>query len=187
MIAGEAYDAWDTELVDARIAARYKLKALNVSIPMTPEWREAINSLIPGSNDAFIEPPFRCDYGTNIHLDRSFYANFNCTMLDICPITIGENVMLGPNVQLYTAAHPLDVQGRVVDAVEFGKPIIISDNVWIGGGAIICPGVTVGANSVIGAGSVVTMDVPSDVVAAGNPCRVIRPIDNGGASGCDKT
>lgn len=133
--------------------------------------------MIPQSQGAYLEPPFRCDYGANITLGKNFYANFNCVVLDVAPVVIGDNVLFAPNVQIYTAGHPLDVKSRVEEGIEFGTPITIGNNVWLGGGVIVCPGVTIGDNSVIGAGSVVTKDVPANVVAAGNPCRVIRTLD----------
>lgn len=138
---------------------------------------KAIDQLIPQSQGAYLEPPFRCDYGANITLGKNFYANFNCVVLDVAPVVIGDNVLFAPNVQIYTAGHPLDVKSRVEEGIEFGTPITIGNNVWLGGGVIVCPGVTIGDNSVIGAGSVVTKDVPANVVAAGNPCRVIRTLD----------
>ncbi|CAH0541080.1 Maltose O-acetyltransferase [Vibrio marisflavi CECT 7928] len=176
MLAGEPYNACDQELHRERIECRKLLQALNSSIPDTPEWREAIDTLIPNSAGAFLEPPFRCDYGSNITLGRNFYANFNCVILDVAEVNIGSNVMFAPNVQIYSATHPLDVTSRVIENVEFGVPINIGDNVWLGGGVIVCPGVTIGDNSVIGAGSVVTRDVPANVVAAGNPCKVIKTV-----------
>lgn len=121
-----------------------------------------------------IQPPFHCDYGVNITLGARVFFNFNCVVLDVCRVTIGDYSMFGPAVQIYTATHPLDAATRRLQ--EYGKPVVIGDDVWVGGGAIICPGVTVGSRSVIGAGSVVTRDVPDDVFAAGNPCRVIRAI-----------
>ncbi len=177
MLAGEPYLAWDEELVAERVACRNTLQKLNNSIPETPEWRAAINELLPNAPDAYLEPPFRCDYGSNIKVGKNFYANFNCVVLDVGEVIIGDNVLLAPNVQIYTAGHPLDVKGRVEEAVEFGHKITIGDNVWLGGGVIVCPGVNIGANSVIGAGSVVTKDIPDNVAAAGNPCRVIKPIE----------
>ena len=123
----------------------------------------------------WIEPPFRCDYGFHIFLGSGFYANYDCIILDVCPVTIGERVLLGPRVGIYTAAHPLDAAVRATGA-EYGAPVTIGDDVWVGGNAVICPGVTIGTGSVIGAGSVVTRDIPPGVVAAGNPCRVLRPI-----------
>ena len=126
----------------------------------------------------YLEPPFRCDYGSNIKLGKNFYANFNCVVLDMAEVTIGDNVLFAPNVQVLTAGHPLDVKSRDDEGVEFSTPISIGDYAWIGAGVIICPGVNIGKNSVIGAGGVVTKDVPDNVVAVGNPCRVLKPIDN---------
>lgn len=177
MLAGEPYNAWDEELYALRIECRKTLQRLNNAIPDSAEWREAIDQLIPQSQGAYLEPPFRCDYGANITLGKNFYANFNCVVLDVAPVVIGDNVLFAPNVQIYTAGHPLDVKSRVEEGIEFGTPISIGNNVWLGGGVIVCPGVTIGDNSVIGAGSVVTKDVPANVVAAGNPCRVIRALD----------
>ena len=177
MLASEPYNSWDESLLHERIECRKVLMELNNSIPTTQQWRNAIDCLIPGSQKAYLEPPFRCDYGTNIKLGKNFYANFNCVVLDVAEVRIGDNVMFGPNVQVYTAGHPLDVQSRVVDAIEFGKPISIGDNVWLGGGVIVCPGVTIGEGSVIAAGSVVVKDIPANVLAGGNPAKVIRQID----------
>lgn len=176
MLSGEPYNAWDEELYQARIECRKTLQQLNNSIPNTTEWRKAVDTLIPDSEGAYLEPPFRCDYGSNIKVGKNFYANFNCVVLDVAEVHIGDNVLFAPNVQIYTAGHPLDVKSRVEDGVEFGTSIVIGDNVWLGGGVIVCPGVTIGENSVIGAGSVVTKNVPPNVVAAGNPCKVIREI-----------
>ncbi|USD66788.1 sugar O-acetyltransferase [Vibrio sp. SCSIO 43136] len=179
MLAGEPYLAWDEELLNMRVECRKTLHALNNSIPNTPEWKAAQERLIPDAESEFyLEPPFRCDYGNNIKLGKNFYANFNCVILDVNTVEIGDNVLFAPNVQIYTAGHPLDVKGRVEEGIEFGYPIKIGDNVWLGGGVIVCPGVTIGENCVIGAGSVVTKDIPANVVAAGNPCKVIRAIDN---------
>ncbi len=178
MLAGEPYQAWDEELYSARIECRKVLQKLNNSIPDTSEWKAATQELIPGCENAHLEPPFSCDYGSSIKLGKNFYANFNCVILDVAEVTIGDNVLLGPNVQILTAGHPLDVKGRVEEGVEFGTPINVDDNVWLGGGVIICPGVTIGENSVIGAGSVVTKDIPANVVAVGNPCKVLKSIEN---------
>lgn len=180
MLAGEPYQAWDKDLYQERIACRKTLQVLNSSIPDSRGWKESILHLLSDApEETYIEPPFRCDYGSNIHVGKNFYANFNCIILDVNRVDIGDNVLLAPNVQLYTAGHPIDVKDRVEEGVEFGLPIKIGNNVWIGGGAIVCPGVTIGDNAVIGAGAVVTKDVPANVVAAGNPCKVIRQIDNG--------
>ena len=122
-----------------------------------------------------IEPPFYCDLGFNITVGNNFFANFDCVILDCGPVTIGDDVWLGPKVQIYTPSHPIDPVARR-KRIESAHPVVIGDNVWIGGGAIILPGVTIGENSVIGAGSVVTHDIPANVVAAGNPCRILREI-----------
>ena len=178
MLSGEPYQAWDKTLYNERIACRHSIRELNDSIPNTPEWQSAMQKLLPNAQQGvYIEPPFRCDYGSNIFLGKDFYANFNCVMLDVNTIEIGNNVMFAPNVQVYTAGHPLDVKGRVEDGIEFGLAIKIGNNVWVGGGAIICPGVSIGDNTVIGAGSVVCKNIPANVVAAGNPCRIIKKIE----------
>ena len=123
----------------------------------------------------WIEPPFHCDYGCHVSVGEGFYANYDCIILDVCPVTIGERVLLGPRVCIYTAAHPMDAAVRAT-GLEYGKPVVIGDDVWIGGNSVINPGVTVGSNTVIGSGSVVTRSIPSGVIAVGNPCRVLRPI-----------
>ncbi len=125
--------------------------------------------------DTFIDAPFRCDYGKHITVGKNFYANSYCTIIDVAPVTIGDDVMLGPNVQIITAGHPIHPDSRA-SKYEYGIPVTIGDNVWIGAGAIILPGVRIGNGAVIGAGSVVTGDIPDLVVAAGNPCRVLREI-----------
>lgn len=122
-----------------------------------------------------VTPPFFCDYGKNIEVGENFYANFNCTILDVAPVKIGRNCLLAPNVAIYTAAHPIFPDTRD-SGYEFGRPVEIGDSVWIGGSSVVCPGVKIGPNTVIGAGSVVTRDIPAWSVAAGNPCRVIRAI-----------
>ncbi|PML97934.1 sugar O-acetyltransferase [Vibrio breoganii] len=177
MLAGEAYEAWDEELLAERTHCRKAVKKFNETLPGTPNWRSTLENLIPGSGDAYIEPPFRCDYGSNIKLGKNFYANFNCVILDVNTVEIGDNVMFAPNVQIYTAGHPIDPVQRIEVGIEFGLPIKIGNNVWLGGGVIVCPGVTIGENAVIGAGSVVVKDIPANVVAAGNPCKVIRTIE----------
>ena len=127
-----------------------------------------------GGENALIQPPFFCDYGFNMLLGDNCYFNFNCVVLDVCPVRVGDNTLFGPGVHIYTAAHPLDAAQRLTH--EFGKPVEIGADVWIGGGVIVCPGVKIGSRSVIGAGSVVTRDMPSGIIAAGNPCRVIREV-----------
>ena len=168
MLAGQLYDGSDPELVKLRARARQMTRAYNST---NEEQRDVRRTLL---NE--IEPPFRCDYGWNIFLGQNFYANFGVVMLDVAEIRIGENVLLAPNVQLYTAHHPISPKERL-SGRELGSPITIGNNVWIGGGAIVLPGVSIGDNSIIGAGSVVTKDIPANVVAAGNPCRILRAID----------
>lgn len=176
MIVGELYNAADPELVEARLRARDVLSRLSASAPREPQARQTLISVLVGyETDAWMEPPFFCDYGVNIHLGRKVYFNFNCVVLDVAPVTIGDHTLVGPGVQILTALHPLDAEERR-SGLEYAKPISIGNDVWIGGGAIICPGVTIGDRSVIGAGSVVTKDVPADVVVAGNPARVIRQL-----------
>lgn len=137
--------------------------------------KELVGELLGESDNAFISPPFYCDYGTHIKVGKNFSANFNCTILDVGTVTIGDNCMLGPNVAIYTAGHPVHPEARN-SGYEYGIPVTIGDNVWIGGSSVITPGITIGSNTVIGAGSVVTRDIPEGVVAAGNPCKVIRAV-----------
>lgn len=136
---------------------------------------DVVKELLGQSEGAWINPPFYCDYGFNIEVGKNFFANYNCTMLDVAKITIGENCFMASNVAIYTAGHPIHPDSRN-SMYEYGIPVTIGDNVWIGGNTVICPGVTIGSNCVIGAGSVVTKDIPDWSVAAGNPCRVIRKI-----------
>jgi maltose O-acetyltransferase len=162
--------------VQERQRARDLLKEFNV----LPENRQAermqlLAELFGAETDVGIQPPFYCDYGSNITLGRKIFMNFNCTILDVASVHIGDHVLLGPAVQIYAATHPLSAAVRR-SGLEAGKPVVIGADVWIGGGAIICPGVSIGPRTVIGAGSVVTRDVPSDVFAAGNPCRVLRSL-----------
>ncbi len=182
MLAGELYDPLDPELVRAREQARDLCQALNATRERDAEERRRIvESLFgQGGDSAWIQPPFYCDYGTNIRLGERVFFNFHCVVLDVCEVTIGAGTLFGPAVQLYTATHPMDAVLRRTR--EFGKPIAIGPDVWVGGGAIVCPGVRIGARSVIGAGSVVTRDVPADVFAAGNPCRVLRALDPTGSA-----
>ena len=171
------YDAMDSQLVTERRRARELCRALNNSHDEERELRERVIQELFGSagNAVWIEPPSYCDYGTNIALGNNVYFNFNCVILDPAPVIIGDNAMFGPAVQIYTATHPLSASKRRMGS-EFAQPIEIGPDVWVGGGAIILPGVHIGARSVIGAGSVVTRDIPEDVFAAGNPCRGIRNI-----------
>ena len=137
--------------------------------------KEIIKELFAKVGSASITPPFFCDYGSNIEVGMNFYANSGCTILDVAKVKIGDNCLFGPHVSIFTAGHPIYPSTRN-SGYEYGKEIIIGDNVWIGGGAIVCPGVTIGSNVVIGAGSVVTKDMPSWTVCAGNPCKVLRMI-----------
>ncbi|MDF2475856.1 MULTISPECIES: sugar O-acetyltransferase [unclassified Sphingobacterium] len=177
MIAGIPYIDSDGQLFKERQYAKEELKRFNDSEPKQIKFRKQIIQKLFKSTGTrfFLEPPFRCDYGYNISIGENFYCNYNCTILDGAPVTIGENVLFGPNVSLFTAGHPIYFETRN-QGWEFSAPIVIEDNVWIGGQVVINPGVHIGRNSVIGSGSVVTKDVPADVVAAGNPCRIIRSI-----------
>jgi len=178
MLAGELYDPLDQELSEARRRARLLIKALNdTRDDQTAERTRLIKSLIPSAGeDVWIEPPFHCDYGSNITLRGKVFFNFNCVVLDVAPVRIGTGVLFGPAVQIYTATHPLSADERRT-GLELGKAIEIGDDVWVGGGAILCPGVRIGNRTVIGAGSVVTKDIPDSVFAAGNPCTVLRRIE----------
>lgn len=175
MIAGEMYDPLDQQLVADRLQSRLLIKALNETREDDTEERNRIlRELLPkAAPDLWLQPPFYCDYGYNIQAGERVFFNFNCVVLDVAPVTIGSRTMFGPNVQVYTATHPLNHMERS-SGREYAKPVVIGDDVWIGGSAVLCPGITIGNRSVIGAGSVVTKDIPDDVFAAGNPCRVIR-------------
>lgn len=177
MLAGEAYDASDVQLTAERLQARTLSQQLNALPPSAPEEqrRELLTRLLGQPSNVSLTPPFHCDYGYNLRLGSQVYFNFNCVVLDVAPVSIGDRTLFGPAVQIYTASHPMDAAERR-QGVEFGKPVVIGEDVWVGGGSVICPGVSIGARSVIGAGSVVTRDIPADVFAAGNPCRVIRPL-----------
>lgn len=180
MLAGELYLASDPELLAARLRTRQRLVAYNASRPDEAERRRLLLAELFGRLDGKveIEPPFFCDYGENIRAGDNLYMNFNCVVLDCAAVTFGSNVLLGPAVQIYAATHPTDPAVRR-SGRELAAPVTIGDDVWIGGGAIICPGVTIGSGTSIAAGSVVVRDLPSGVVAAGNPCRVIRPATAG--------
>lgn len=136
---------------------------------------EVVKELLGESEGAFINPPFYCDYGSHIEVGKNFFANYNCTIIDVAKVKIGDNCQMAPNVAIYTAGHPVHPASRN-SAYEYGKEIVIGDNVWIGGNTVICPGVTIGNNVVIGAGSVVTKDIPDWCIAVGNPCKVQRRI-----------
>lgn len=179
MIAGLPYHALDPELVADRERARLLFQQINSMNELEKEERDLLLYELIGTagEKLWIEPPFYCDYGYNIKLGDSVFMNYNCCILDVCEVEIGDSTLLAPNVQIYTATHPMDAESRI-KGVEMAKPIKIGSAVWIGGGAIICPGVTIGDRSVVGAGAVVTRDVPTDVFVAGNPARVIKDIDN---------
>ncbi|WP_039839569.1 sugar O-acetyltransferase [Paenibacillus sonchi] len=177
MLAGLPYKAWLDGLSEERTANKLKIHEYNLLRPDETERRDELIRSILGhtGKNVYIEPPFHCDYGSNISVGENFYANFNCTILDVGKVVMGENVMFAPNVSIYTAGHPVHPDSRN-SGYEYGIAITIGNNVWIGGNAIINPGVTIGHNVVIGAGSVVTKDIPDNVIAAGSPCRVIREI-----------
>jgi maltose O-acetyltransferase len=176
MLAGEPYDALDAELVRRRQRARELQWSFNATLETEQARRRQLLSelLGRGGDSCWIQPPFFCDYGFNIELGDKVYFNFNCVVLDVASVKVGARTMFGPAVQVYTATHPLNPYERRTK--EFARPIRIGADCWIGGGTIVLPGVTIGDMSVIGAGSVVTRDVPGGVVAAGNPCRVIREL-----------
>lgn len=176
MLAGELYDPADPELVAARDRARDLCQALNATREVEREERRRIlcELLGEGGDTVGMQPPFFCDYGSNIELGERVFFNFNCVVLDVCSVRIGSYSLFGPAVQIYTALHPFDAELRRTK--ELGKPVEIGSDVWVGGGALILPGVRIGSRAVIGAGSVVTRDVPEGVFAAGNPCRVVRAI-----------
>jgi maltose O-acetyltransferase len=177
MLAGELYRAWDPELSAARLRARLLTHQYNATRPDDKELRVRLLRELLGAigEHVGIEPPFQCDYGSNIYLGEGFFMNFGGIILDCNIVRIGDNVQCGPNVQILTAYHPLAAAERIKGA-ELASPITIGDNVWLGGGVIVCPGVSIGANTTIGAGAVVTRDVPGNVFAAGNPCRVISEL-----------
>ena len=179
MLAGELYDAMDSALVTARNRARDLCQRLNATREDDASERRQILSTLfaAGGETVWMQPPFYCDYGSNIELGERVFFNFNCVVLDVCRVRIGSFTMFGPAVQIYTPLHPWDAQLRRKQ--EFGKQVDIGSDVWVGGGAIILPGVRIGDRAVIGAGSVVTRDVPEGTFAAGNPCRVVRRIEAG--------
>jgi maltose O-acetyltransferase len=176
MLAGELYDPLDRELVQGRERARDLCQALNVTRESGQQERRSILTRLlgAGGDTVWMQPPFYCDYGTNIRLGTRVFFNFNCIVLDVCEVTIGDYTLFGPGVQILTPVHPMNADLR--RRQEYGKPVEIGADVWVGGGALILAGVRVGSRAVIGAGSVVTRDVPDDVFAAGNPCRVIRAV-----------
>lgn len=177
MLAGDLYNPADPQLVSERQRARQLLREYNNHLLVEDERQHRILEELMGAlgHNSFVQAPFFCDYGSNIYLGDSVYFNYNCVILDVACVEIGSHSMFGPNVQIYTATHPIGFQERA-SGLEYGKSIIIGEHVWVGGSAIIGPGITFGDRSVIGAGSVVVRDIPADVFAAGNPCRVIRAL-----------
>ena len=178
MVNGEAYNALDKELSDARIRARFILKEYNNSAPDDPDQRAEILYRLFGKKykNITIEPPLFCDYGINIELGENVYMNTGCTILDCARVKIGSNTFIGPNTQIYTPIHPLQADLRR-KWLEYAKPVVIGDDCWLGGNVTIVPGVTIGNNCVIGAGAVVTKNIPDNSLAVGNPARVIRKLE----------
>ena len=177
MLAGALYFAGDEELTAARRRAKMLTRNYNATTEDETARREELLRALLGSAGGriWIEPPFRVDYGSNVTVGTDFYANYDCLILDVAPVTIGDRVMFGPRVCICTAAHPIDAAVRS-RGLEYGKPITIGDDVWLGANVTVNPGVTIGSGTVIGSGSVVTRNIPAGVVAAGNPCRVLRTI-----------
>jgi maltose O-acetyltransferase len=180
MLAGELYLASDPQLVAEDLRAQELLFRFNISRPGAEDERRALlrELFAAFGTGAVLKPSFRCDYGGNISIGEDTFINYDCVFLDGNRITIGRDVQIAPRVQIYTATHPLNAVTRR-SKLEFALPVVIEDGVWLGGGAIVCPGVTIGENTVIGAGSVVTRDLPAGVLAAGNPCRVLRSLEKG--------
>jgi maltose O-acetyltransferase len=178
MLNGELYNAADPELRKERLNARRLSRLFNESLETEDNKRTELLKELFGSTgeNLYIEPTFHCDYGYNIHVGENFYANFDCVFLDVCEIRIGDNCLIAPGVHIYTATHPLNTNTRVSGA-EYGKTVKIGDHVWIGGRAIINPGVNIGNKVVIASGSVVTKDVPDHVVVGGNPAKIIKRIE----------
>ncbi len=177
MIGGEVYDATNSHLLEKLIATHDKVWEYNNLRPSDTSARDAMLRCILGAcgKNIIINQPFRCDYGVNIRVGEGFFANFNFTVLDEAPVTIGNDVFIGPNVSLYTACHSTDPVERNTRQ-EWAKPITIGNNVWIGGGVTVLPGVTIGDNCTIGAGSVVVADIPAGSIAVGNPCKVVKSL-----------
>lgn len=177
MLAEELYDPRDEELRQDAARSRRLTRLFNSTTEEQKEYRVMLLKELFGSTGEHIhiEPPFHCDYGKNIYIGENFYANFDCIILDVAEVYIGNDCLFGPRVSIYTPNHPIDAEVRST-GVEYGKSVHIGDKVWIGGSAVINPGVTIGKNTIIGSGSVVTKNIPPNVIAAGNPCRVIRPI-----------
>lgn len=181
MLTGQLYNGLDAQLVEERQIAKELLFDYHALRPNQRKKKDTILKQLLGGikGEFFIEPPFRCDYGSNIEIGENFYSNYNCVMLDGAKITIGDNVLLGPNVGIFAAGHPVEPEIRL-QGLEYTKPITIGNNVWIGGNVAINPGVSIGDNTVIGSGSVVTKNIPANVVAVGNPCKIIKTIKEEG-------
>ena len=179
MLQGLWYNPLDKALSAERLAARKLQHQFNHSAPDdAPLRKHLLQQWLPNTGKHFyVEPPFFCDYGYNIYSKNKVFFNFNCVVLDVAPVHIGSNVFFGPAVHIYTVNHPLEAKARN-SMIEQAQPVSIADDVWIGGGVIILPGVSIGRGAVIAAGSVVNKDIPENVVAAGNPCKVIKTIDN---------
>jgi maltose O-acetyltransferase len=177
MLSGELYQAFGEELSGERLKARIRVYEYNALHPeKLKRKKELLKQLLGKTGESLtIETPFRCDYGYNIQIGENFYSNFNLVILDCAPVVVGDNALIGPDVGIYTAGHPLHHSART-EGLEYALPVVIGYNVWIGGHVVINPGVTIGDNVVIGSGSVVTRDIPSNVVALGNPCKVLRKI-----------
>lgn len=177
MLAGLPYRAWLDGLREERMENKLKIHEYNLTRPDDKKkMKEMIKNILGKTGeDVCVEQPFRCDYGKNIEVGNNFFANYNCVILDVAKVTIGKNVMFAPNVSIYTAGHPIHPESRN-SGYEYGIPVTIGDNVWVGGSVVINLGVKIGNNVVIGSGSVVTKDIPDNVIAVGNPCRVIREI-----------
>ncbi|MEC0239004.1 sugar O-acetyltransferase [Paenibacillus dokdonensis] len=178
MMNGELYVASDPQLTAEREYARKMMRMYNQTTETENELRTGLLKKLFGSTgeNVFMEPNIRCDYGYNIHVGENFYANFDCTILDVCEVRIGDNCFIAPGVHIYTATHPINPFERIAGP-EYGKPVTIGNNVWIGGRSVINPGVRIGDNVVIASGAVVTKDVPSNTIVGGNPARLIRQIE----------
>lgn len=179
MLQGKLYIAQGEALTRDNRKSRKLTRLFNNTTEEQKEYRsELLKELFKSIGEKiYIEPPFRCDYGCNISIGENFYANYDCIILDVCNVNIGNNVFFAPRVNIFTAGHPIDAEIRN-EMLEFGKPVRIGNNVWVGGNTVINPGVTIGNNVVIGSGSVVTKDIPDNVIAVGNPCRVLREISD---------
>lgn len=177
MLQEKLYSSVDAELIKDAARSRKLTRLFNNTTEEQKNYRTQLLKELFGSTGEhiYIEPPFRCDYGSNTYIGENFYANFDCIILDVAEVHIGNNVLFGPRVCVYTPQHPIDSEIRNLGA-EYGEKVIIGNNVWIGGSSVINPGVKIGNNVVIGSGSVVTKDIPDNTVAVGNPCRVIRSI-----------